>query len=176
MKKILILCLMSLIFCSVVFAENPKFCLKPFLNGTFSGFWHKRDGLGWNILGVDLAFLKYRAFYFLSFGVGIAGFSQEKLKLVQYGYYDWKITSDGRLKRVFYVLVEDWENCKDPYLSKYFKFSPVKVPLNFTKNMRDTVFLDLAIFSQNLKRIDGIMIGLSFSFSVFKKSNHGGKK
>lgn len=168
MKKVLIFCLLSLIFGSAVFAAKPEFKPHLFLNVTFTGFWHKRDGLGWNILGVDVALIKYRAFYFLDFGVGLAGFCQKKTKWVYYGYYSWEITPDWKLKRVFHVISADWADYKDFYLSPYFKFSPVKVPMNITKNMRNRVFFDLAIFSQNFKRVDGIMIGLSFSFNVFK--------
>lgn len=187
MKKLLIFCLISLIVASsmALAASGPdssqksskklEFKLTPFLNVPFTYFWHKRNGFGANALGLDLALLRYRGFYFLSFGMGLAGFWEKKSMLVRYGYYSWKLDLDGNLKRVFNVIAESWVDYKDPYITPYFKFSPIKIPLNFSKNMRDTAFLDLGIFSQDLKEIDGFVIGMSFSFNVFKKTK-GGKK
>lgn len=184
-KKILIFCLISLVslifFSSTVFAalesnsnqEAPaklKIKLNLFLNAPFDFFYHKRDGIGFNMLGIDLTLLEYKSFRFLGFGVGVGAFTEEKLKWVKYGYYTWTV-EDGKLKTIFHVLYEDWLECDDSYISLYFKLCLVKIPLNFTKNMKDNVFFELGIFSQDLKEIHGIAIGFSFSFNIFKNKD-----
>lgn len=170
MKKFLIFFFIGLILISpAVLAQKIKFKPTPFFEGTFDFFCHKRDGLGFNLVGVDVALIKYRAFYFLDFGIGFAVFWEEKYKWFYYGYYKWKPFPDGIYRRVFVVTDKEWAKYKDAYVTKYFKFSPVKMPLNFTENMKNTVFFEVGIFSQNLKKIDGIEIGLSFSFNVFKE-------
>jgi len=178
MRKFFVFGLLSLfILSSAVIASTDinqniskklKFCPKPFLNATFTCFWHRRDGFGMNILGFDVALLKYRAFYFLDFGIGLGAFWEAKLEWVRYGYSSWRLSEDRQLIKVFHVLAEGWAKRKNCYFSPYLKFSPVKIPMNITKNMRDRVFLDIGIFSQKLKKIDGITVGLSFSFDIFK--------
>lgn len=182
MKKILIFCLISLVglifFSSTVFAVSgldtdqkapAKLKIKPnlFLNAPFILFYHKRDGIGFNAIGIDLTLLEYKSWRFLGFGVGVGAFTEEKLKWVKHGYYSWEII-DGKLISAFKVLYAGWEKCDDPYISLYFKLCLAKIPLNFTKNMKDSVFFDLGIFSQDLKEIHGIAMGFSFSFNVFK--------
>lgn len=180
MKKLLIFFFIGLILISpAVFADSesnqkkPKrleFKPTPFFRATFDFFCHKRDGFGFNLVGIDLALIKYRAFYFLNFGIGFAGFWEEKYKWFYYEYYRWELFPDGIYRRVLVVTNKEWAKYKDPYITKYFKFSPVKVPLNFTENMKNTVFFEVGIFSQNLKKIDGVEMGFSFSFNVFKNT------
>lgn len=168
MKKILIFCLMSLIVGSAGFAE---FKFKPhlFLTAPFDFFYHKRDGIGFNMVGVDLTLFEYKSWRFLGFGVGVGAFNEKKIKWIEYGYYAWTI-EDGKLKRIFHVLWEGWLECDDPYISSYFKLCLIKIPLKFFKNMKGNMFFDLGLFSQDLKEIHGIAIGFCFSFNVFKKN------
>lgn len=190
MRKVLIFCLVSLIslsiFSSTVFAASGpeinqkvpaklKIKLHLFLNAPFDFFYHKRDGIGFNALGADLTLLEYKSWRFLGLGVGVGAFTKQELRWVKLGYYSWTI-EDGKFKTIFNVIYEGWLECKDPYISPYFKLCLVKIPLNFTKNMKDTVFFDLGLFSQNLKEIHGIAIGFSFSFNVFKKTKKDGGK
>lgn len=184
MKKVLIFCLISLVSLAIfnstisVASESDasqkapaKLKIKPnlFLNAPFTFFYHKRDGIGFNAIGIDLTFLEYKSWRFLGFGVGVSVFTEEKPRWVRHGYYIWAV-EDGKLKTVFHLLWEGWLEYKRSYISPYFKLCLVKIPLNFSKNMKDTVYLDLGIFSQNLKEIHGIAIGFSFSFNVFKNT------
>ncbi len=165
-----------MIFSSPLFAEKTK--LKPslFINATMTGLYHREDGPGLNLLGFDIALLKYKNIRFLDFGAGIAVFWKNKTKWVKYGYPYWTMTEDGKLKTDFYVIKEGYYHYQQAYLDFYFKFSPIKIPMNITERMKNKVFLDLAIFSQNFKRIDGVMIGLSFSFDIFQSKNKHNRK
>lgn len=189
MKKLLIFCLISLtIFSSVAFAASEsrinqktskklEFKLTPSFDITFTGFWHKQNGFGANILSLNLALFKYRSFYFMDFGIGLAAFYETKSKWVQRGYYTLEIYPDGTMKKVFHLIFEGQVNYKDAYLTPYLKLSFLKILLNLSKNMRDTVFLDIAVFSEDFKTITGLRAGLSFSFNVFKGTKkNGGKK
>jgi len=169
MKKILTFWLIILVFNSPIFAEKTK--LKPslFINASMTGLYHQKDGPGLNLLGFDIALLKYKNIRFLDFGAGIAVLWRNKAKWVKCGYYYWTMTEDGTLETAFHVIKEGYYHYQRAYLDFYFKFSPIKIPLNITERMTNKVFLDLSIFSQDLRTIDGIMFGLSFSFDIFKQ-------
>lgn len=171
MKKFLTFCLLNLFIFGSVALAAPEVKLTPYLNATFTGFCHTRDGFGWGVAGLDVSLFKSGGFTFLNFGVGLAAFSKETTTRARYGYKAWEIR-DGKWQIVFHVVDTEQITYKDPYLSLYFKFSPAKVPLNFSKTMKDKVFFEMFIFSQNLKRIDGFGAGLSFSFNVFKKTEN----